>query len=89
MCKLIKFCIYYTLSLYSMKTNFKTCDINIIPPKKKAFQIDTAPDFFQLHTLCIASGTRGQGKTTAVINLVRSEERRVGKECRSRWSPYH
>ena len=23
------------------------------------------------------------------INLNRSEERRVGKECRSRWSPYH
>ena len=23
------------------------------------------------------------------INAVRSEERRVGKECRSRWSPYH
>ena len=22
-------------------------------------------------------------------NDVRSEERRVGKECRSRWSPYH
>ena len=22
-------------------------------------------------------------------NSVRSEERRVGKECRSRWSPYH
>ena len=22
-------------------------------------------------------------------NTVRSEERRVGKECRSRWSPYH
>src|SRR5258706_14006195 len=22
-------------------------------------------------------------------NLRRSEERRVGKECRSRWSPYH
>ena len=21
--------------------------------------------------------------------LSRSEERRVGKECRSRWSPYH
>src|SRR2546426_7673790 len=24
-----------------------------------------------------------------VVILVRSEERRVGKECRSRWSPYH
>src|SRR2546426_8688811 len=23
------------------------------------------------------------------IAVVRSEERRVGKECRSRWSPYH
>src|SRR6266436_8254156 len=23
------------------------------------------------------------------VGLVRSEERRVGKECRSRWSPYH
>ena len=22
-------------------------------------------------------------------NRIRSEERRVGKECRSRWSPYH
>ena len=24
-----------------------------------------------------------------VFFLTRSEERRVGKECRSRWSPYH
>jgi len=24
-----------------------------------------------------------------VIEAARSEERRVGKECRSRWSPYH
>ena len=23
------------------------------------------------------------------VGLNRSEERRVGKECRSRWSPYH
>ena len=29
--------------------------------------------------------------TTAELSqiLSRSEERRVGKECRSRWSPYH
>ena len=24
-----------------------------------------------------------------LVELERSEERRVGKECRSRWSPYH
>src|SRR5574337_94382 len=26
---------------------------------------------------------------TCLLRNLRSEERRVGKECRSRWSPYH
>src|SRR2546430_15959882 len=26
---------------------------------------------------------------SAIERAIRSEERRVGKECRSRWSPYH
>ena len=26
---------------------------------------------------------------TMADTMIRSEERRVGKECRSRWSPYH
>src|SRR2546425_12687883 len=44
-------------------------------------------------------GPNGAGKTTLIHTLLgfhppaagtaRSEERRVGKECRSRWSPYH
>src|SRR5258705_10965442 len=29
------------------------------------------------------------GADVAVVSDARSEERRVGKECRSRWSPYH
>ena len=29
------------------------------------------------------------GLTSTFRSLLRSEERRVGKECRSRWSPYH
>src|SRR2546430_7359835 len=28
-------------------------------------------------------------QSLTVDRLMRSEERRVGKECRSRWSPYH
>ena len=28
-------------------------------------------------------------KIEAEMKVLRSEERRVGKECRSRWSPYH
>ena len=40
--------------------------------------------------IVITSGKGGVGKTTTVANIgTRSEERRVGKECRSRWSPYH
>ena len=29
------------------------------------------------------------GMTEELNVMMRSEERRVGKECRSRWSPYH
>src|SRR5256885_5650945 len=29
------------------------------------------------------------GTTRSFCSRCRSEERRVGKECRSRWSPYH
>src|SRR2546430_13405425 len=48
-----------------------------------------------------AARTAGKGCTLAAARrlgdrddgragpLIRSEERRVGKECRSRWSPYH
>jgi len=32
-----------------------------------------------------AAGTSADG----LLEAKRSEERRVGKECRSRWSPYH
>src|SRR5207248_4961076 len=28
-------------------------------------------------------------RATEHAHVLRSEERRVGKECRSRWSPYH
>ena len=31
----------------------------------------------------------GEAKENHKIIENRSEERRVGKECRSRWSPYH
>ena len=51
--------------------------------------------------MMVVVGATGSGKSyscmalgealdpTFNIERVRSEERRVGKECRSRWSPYH
>ena len=37
----------------------------------------------------IKRGASGLRSIKNVVHLKRSEERRVGKECRSRWSPYH
>ena len=39
----------------------------------------------------VVSGTleSADWQNTTLIPAARSEERRVGKECRSRWSPYH
>src|SRR2546425_13178181 len=36
-----------------------------------------------------AHGVLGHRTDGREARLARSEERRVGKECRSRWSPYH
>ena len=44
-------------------------------------------DWFYTPNLIGYGGITGVGQ---VVNaFIRSEERRVGKECRSRWSPYH
>ena len=37
----------------------------------------------------VDSGVCVVAKKAGTITKSRSEERRVGKECRSRWSPYH
>ena len=42
---------------------------------------------WDLNTLGAAAIARDKDATAHVLK--RSEERRVGKECRSRWSPYH
>ena len=42
--------------------------------------------FWEALDMAIAALREQEGKDT---NAPRSEERRVGKECRSRWSPYH
>ena len=49
-----------------------------------------------MKTLLIIDANLGQARAYMAKTLLgaaarkaRSEERRVGKECRSRWSPYH
>ena len=50
-------------------------------------------DILHLNTIgpcssALLRSARRKGKKI-VVDAHRSEERRVGKECRSRWSPYH
>src|SRR2546422_3327079 len=47
--------------------------------------------FFVRSPLLIRTGLLAIAATTLAMGFThqRSEERRVGKECRSRWSPYH
>ena len=53
---------------------------------------ESSHDFFKVgHTstsISLASGL-AKARDLAGDKYNRSEERRVGKECRSRWSPYH
>ena len=51
-----------------------------IPPSAK---VKTYPVVERYHWVWIWMGD------PALADPARSEERRVGKECRSRWSPYH
>ena len=42
-----------------------------------------------LLAVILRTGAKGRNVLELAGDLLRSEERRVGKECRSRWSPYH
>ena len=74
-------------------------------PLKKVLMICSKGNLEDVYaTLVMANGAVMEGIETKVFftffgldaitkktmnKLHRSEERRVGKECRSRWSPYH
>src|SRR2546421_5259415 len=59
------------------------------PVKILSFAPDPRPH--RLVLLQETSGSMGStaGESPLLHRALRSEERRVGKECRSRWSPYH
>ena len=44
---------------------------------------------FSIEDICQALKNTFGLPNVHLSNPLRSEERRVGKECRSRWSPYH
>ena len=59
---------------------------------KRDAYVNQLKDYINSDFVKVYIGIRRSGKTSLMYNIIdelRSEERRVGKECRSRWSPYH
>ena len=59
------------------------------PADLKAMKIRVLPSEIQRRTFELLGAVAMRMDLTEAIAMIRSEERRVGKECRSRWSPYH
>ena len=58
--------------------------------KRKGILLDPRTKLILLLTITtLMFSTSNEGIMNIVKPCLRSEERRVGKECRSRWSPYH
>ena len=55
--------------------------------EKRAKVWETAKNFVDTHEN--ENGVLSAEDNATYSRMERSEERRVGKECRSRWSPYH
>src|SRR2546421_8616292 len=81
-------------------TGVQTCALPIYPKDPwslssndvKSSGEDKTGRFWVANSEGLDEFDRKEGKVTLHIPLrepLRSEERRVGKECRSRWSPYH
>ena len=68
----------------------KAADAAAVEAMRKAFD-----NLYMDGTVVIGEGERDEAPMLYIGEKVggapgkRSEERRVGKECRSRWSPYH
>ena len=62
-------------------------NIEILPISTKQIEEIWGLVHFMIAEAIQYSGNYAEAKH--IKELLRSEERRVGKECRSRWSPYH
>src|SRR5438034_7844472 len=79
----------HTRSLCDWSSDVCSSDLAVITGKVTGRQSEPLGGVIVLiEELGTAVATTNAGSYTLTVPA-RSEERRVGKECRSRWSPYH
>ena len=80
----------HSLTPYTKINSKRIKDVNARPDTIKLLEENIGRTLFEINCSNIFLDLSPKAKETkAKINKWRSEERRVGKECRSRWSPYH
>src|SRR6266496_240351 len=73
------------------KTDYQARGVMYLPPDARfanLLELEEGKDLGHALNDAMAAIERENEELRGVLPL-RSEERRVGKECRSRWSPYH
>src|SRR4051794_41382382 len=75
-------------------TGVQTCALPIFKPSaggggKGMRMVRTPRELESVLKVCRSEAKAAFGDDSLYLEKWRSEERRVGKECRSRWSPYH
>ena len=75
-----------TLTLEASVPGREVWQVWALPATGTAIKPDEIPGYVCGYELSVPNDSED---ATASFDSSRSEERRVGKECRSRWSPYH
>src|SRR3712207_9410059 len=70
--------------LAALRTEYSHCQAHLPHPLNRQ---PGTPDIYSRSNPVTVSTSSSTQNLTSIPS--RSEERRVGKECRSRWSPYH
>src|SRR5260370_32626478 len=93
------YCQYASICVFVCSASFLPCFFFFFSSRRRhtRFKCDWSSDVCSSDlTLTVLTGDQVRSSGAAHANPVvaqqsafRSEERRVGKECRSRWSPYH
>ena len=89
------FCNNVFINSYQATPYNETCICNSPKSDRKSTRLNSSHRYISYAVFCLKKKNNGKLSGNWLENKItttdddRSEERRVGKECRSRWSPYH